>query len=295
MAAGGASVSKLTLAIETSNPTSGPRGPVPMDRQTVLAGPGVALGRPGRGGIHFTELIDAEPLTDSLHADDLASAIDRLFRRCRAAPGDLSHVAVSIGPGGYTSLRIAVATAKMIAEATGASILAVPSAAVAAWCIPIGSAPALVCLASKADSTHVTLLPSSPRQGAWWEQTGRAQAAKLLGKEAYAELVSEMEAGRGWISAAAHIGVIGAHEVEALRPATLIADRYLPQSIRDTAARLGAPVVEPIFAASSLLDILYEEWPPADPITLAPVYPREPDAVTQWRRRKSGPNAPRSV
>jgi hypothetical protein len=80
------------------------------------------------------------------------------------------------------------------------------------------------------------------------------------------------------------MGVIGAEQVEAIRPAMLIADRFLPESIRAAGARIGARIVEPIFAASSVLTISARASP-VEALSLAPVYPREPDAVTQWRRK----------
>src|SRR5919106_153062 len=68
------------------------------------------------------------------HDDDLLPAIDRVFKRATLSPSDLAGgaVGVSIGPGGFTGLRIAVTTAKMFAEALGANVIAVPSALVAA-------------------------------------------------------------------------------------------------------------------------------------------------------------------
>lgn len=54
----------------------------------------------------------------------LLPAVDRAVRAAGLAPGDLSAVAVGGGPGSFTGLRIAAATAKGIARALGAPLLA---------------------------------------------------------------------------------------------------------------------------------------------------------------------------
>ena len=234
---------RLILGIETSNPTAGPRGEV----AGALLGPGVALMTPGGS------IVAAEPLREgSRHDDALMPAIAWLCGRAGVSARDLARVAVSAGPGGYTGLRIAVTTAKMIAEATGCEVVAVPSAHVAAWRLPVDLAPAIVCLASKKGAAHGTLL---------------ADAA--------------------WIAGAAPLGLVDADAIRQLSPRTVIADRYLPEAMRAAAQEVGAQVVEPEFAAESVCRI-GRDPAPEDPATLTPIYAREADAVTQWRARKSG-------
>ncbi|MHC4446612.1 MAG: tRNA (adenosine(37)-N6)-threonylcarbamoyltransferase complex dimerization subunit type 1 TsaB, partial [Planctomycetota bacterium] len=79
---------------------------------------GVAV-RDAAGEVH-TESLAA----DRWHDDDLIAAVDRLFARLGLEPGDLGVVGVSVGPGGFTGLRIAVSTAKMFAETLGAQLVA---------------------------------------------------------------------------------------------------------------------------------------------------------------------------
>jgi hypothetical protein len=79
------------------------------------------------------------------------------------------------------------------------------------------------------------------------------------------------------------LGLVDAEAVRTLRPAALIADRFLPDTLRAAATQISATIVEPIFAASSLL-ALAGHTPPVDPLALAPLYARQPEAVTQWQR-----------
>jgi tRNA threonylcarbamoyladenosine biosynthesis protein TsaB len=205
------------------------------------------------------ECLDAETLHEgSRHDDDLMPAIARLFERNGAKPSDLARIAVSVGPGGYTSLRIAVATAKMLAEATGAEVVAAPSYAVAAWSLPADQAPALVCLASKGESAYGVLLAEGGR-----ERLCDAGAATVL-------------------------GLVDAASVRELRPRTLVGDSFLPRAMREAAAEVGAAVIEPVLSAAYVLEVS-RGLAPVDPVALAPIYSREPEAVTQWRKRKQGP------
>ncbi len=63
---------------------------------------------------------------------DLMPAIDLLTRRHSVTPSSLSHVFVSIGPGSFTGLRIAIATAKTLASVLNIKLVAVPTTQVVA-------------------------------------------------------------------------------------------------------------------------------------------------------------------
>ncbi len=218
------------LAIEASNPSGGA---------------GVALAPDGTAG-----RVDAEPLAPGTrHGDDLAPAIDRLCARAGVAPADLARVVVSLGPGGYTGVRIAVTTAKLIAEAAGAELVGVPTAEVVAASLPPDRFPALVCLASKGQTTFGTLFAEPGAPG---------EALGLLG-------------------AGALPGAL----------ASLVADRHLPAPIRERAGALGLAIIEPVFDAAACLRLGLERGP-TDPAALAPIYPREPEAVRKWRELHGG-------
>ncbi len=46
------------------------------------------------------------------HSERLLSAVDRLLADCGLAPADLEGLAVSVGPGSFTGLRVGLATVK---------------------------------------------------------------------------------------------------------------------------------------------------------------------------------------
>lgn len=61
------------------------------------------------------------------HAENLVPMIEEALRLGGAAAHDLDGVAVSAGPGSYTGLRIGVSTAKGLALAADAALVAVPT------------------------------------------------------------------------------------------------------------------------------------------------------------------------
>jgi tRNA threonylcarbamoyladenosine biosynthesis protein TsaB len=58
-------------------------------------------------------------------AQSLAPAVGQLLTQCSCPPDQLDVIAVTIGPGSFTGLRVGVATAKALAYATGADVLGV--------------------------------------------------------------------------------------------------------------------------------------------------------------------------
>jgi len=271
----GVSDSDLILAIETSNPSSGPRG---RDAEGRVIGPGVALARVR----NEDELLADEPLAEtSRHDDDLMPAIARLFDGAKVNPRALATVAVSVGPGGYTGVRIAVAAAKLIAEASHAKTVAVSSAIAAGWSVA-ADRTTVICLASKNTMTHATVLPRPD----WWAQHADA-VKKIVSPEDFAYTAEQIIAGRPWLRAACSLGVMGVEQLALLAPERLVADRFLPDPIRAWAQESGVEVVEPMFSPAFVLQIGVG-CKPTDPAILSPIYPREPDAVRQWRLRTSG-------
>ena len=192
------------------------------------------------------------------HEDPLLPTIDRLVREAGLSPRELRAIAVSAGPGGFTGLRVATVVAKMLAESLSIPVIAVPSAQAVASRTP-GEGPTVVALAAKRGTAYLAAF------------RGRSAATCPIGEpitgdeEAFASLV-------------AACGTV----------ASLVADRHLPPAIATRAATLGIPLIAPVHSAAAVLTLgeaALERGESTDPLALAPIYPREPEAVTIWNAR----------
>lgn len=201
-------------------------------------------------------------------------AIQRLCEQEQVSPRDLGMVGVSAGPGGYTGLRVALTVAKCIADATGAKLRLIPSAlSAAAGLEPAG--PTLVCLASKRETVHATMVGVTDK---WLAD----HAAALVGEAGAAG-----DPGSAWPGRWVEIGLIEAGVVASLGATRVVGDSHLPGPFREAAAAVGAEVVSPSFGPEGVLRLM-GRFPDADPASAAPIYPREPEAVTRWRELGRG-------
>lgn len=83
------------------------------------------------------------------HGRRLAVLIREALDHAGLAPADLGLVAVSAGPGSYTGLRIGVGTAKGLALATGAALVAVPTLGALAEAAPRPDGPLVAVVPSR--------------------------------------------------------------------------------------------------------------------------------------------------
>ena len=223
----------LTLAIEASNPN------VPT--------PGVVVARDG--------LVLAErPLKkDGRHDDLLVPAIATVLEAAGVQPGDLDEVLVSIGPGGFTATRLACVAAAMLAELTGARLLAAPTVLVAAKVAVLDGhtgRPLVLVMATKGQQAYVARY--LPEAGSFVE-AGRSMAA-----DAFDALLDD--------------GDLVLHE------------GHLPNEFSGVLERRAVEAAPIRLSAEGLL-ACRDAARAVSPEALRPIYPREPDAVTQWRRR----------
>jgi tRNA threonylcarbamoyladenosine biosynthesis protein TsaB len=78
--------------------------------------------------IHEGKLLSQRSVNEkNIHSEQLMMLIDEMIRESNISKKNLDAVAVSIGPGSFTGLRIGLSSAKGIACALGTPIIAVPT------------------------------------------------------------------------------------------------------------------------------------------------------------------------
>lgn len=195
--------------------------------------------------------------TKSRHDDVLLPAIADLLRRCSATATDLEEIVVSIGPGGFTATRLACVAAAMLAELSSAKLLAVPTAMVAAASLE----------SNRKDSPRIVVVMACKGEQAFVARVDSHDPANSL-------------AGRS-MSSDAFAGILGPDNL-------LLDDGRMPASFESIAADASIERAALSLTARGLL-ASRSRGAVVSPEMLRPIYPREPDAVTQWRRRHGSP------
>lgn len=104
------------------------------------------------------------------HSERLLSAIDQLLAAARWRLGELDGLAVAVGPGSFTGLRIGLATAKGLAFATGTPLAGVPTLDALARTLPFARHPVCPILDAKKGEVYASLY-----------RTDRGEAERLWG------------------------------------------------------------------------------------------------------------------
>lgn len=214
---------------------------------------GIAV-RNRAGQIHEEKLGDG-----ARYDDELMPAIEATVCRAGLSPRDLDVVGVSVGPGGFTGLRIAVTTAKVLGMTLGAAVVAVPSALVAAESSDIPATgkdvkQILVALASKRNSYWGTVVYMDEEYG--WRIKGEPRLITATDRTEAVEMI--------------------------------LADRYFPDEARSQYEAAGISIFDPRFDPTACLhvaDRLHQSGQIVDPTALQPIYPRPPEAVALWAHR----------
>ncbi len=91
------------------------------------------------------------------HSERLMSAVDRLLADCGLAPADLDGLAVSVGPGSFTGLRVGIATVKALAMALDLPVAAVPTLDALASRLPFADAAVCPILDARKGEVYLSL------------------------------------------------------------------------------------------------------------------------------------------
>jgi tRNA threonylcarbamoyladenosine biosynthesis protein TsaB len=75
--------------------------------------------------------------THNHHSVELSPAIDELLKRSEVKPADLQALAIALGPGSFTSLRIGLAVVKGLSYALRLPIIGIPTLDILAAGIPV--------------------------------------------------------------------------------------------------------------------------------------------------------------
>lgn len=201
--------------------------------------------------------------TDAEHARDLLPIIDHLCRAHGWSPRDIEHCYLSIGPGSFTGLRVAVTFARHLALATDCRICAVPTLDVIAQnALELSGPPPLV--APILDARRRQVFTAAYEWRDRYEATGEP---RMTAPEAFLAPLRErgvvvLGEGVAWHRAA--IEAAGA----SVAPEAL----WWPRSA----------------GVHALGWRMAQEDRFVDSVRLTPLYVRRPEAEELWERRQAG-------
>ena len=105
------------------------------------------------------ERLVAEYLLDVsvTHSERLMAAVERVLADARWTPRDLAGLAVAVGPGSFTGLRIAISTVKGLALALDVPIAPVPTLDAMAAALPWAALPVCPVLDARKHEVYASL------------------------------------------------------------------------------------------------------------------------------------------
>jgi tRNA threonylcarbamoyl adenosine modification protein YeaZ len=95
------------------------------------------------------------------HVEALLPMIDRVVAASGVSRAALDGIAVALGPGGFTGIRVGLGAAQGIALALKARLIGVTSFAAVAAALPAGPGVALIALDSRREDLYVQLFDRS--------------------------------------------------------------------------------------------------------------------------------------
>ncbi|MCS7034961.1 MAG: tRNA (adenosine(37)-N6)-threonylcarbamoyltransferase complex dimerization subunit type 1 TsaB [Phycisphaerae bacterium] len=193
------------------------------------------------------------------HAAGVLPMIDRLVRVQGWSPEDLEQVYLSIGPGSFTGLRIAVTIAKALAFSLGVKVVAVPTVRVLIENAPQEAQRGIIVLDAKRGQVFTAAFERSGINQPW--------------RELEAPQVDTLENIIGRLVKPVHLigeGITYHRQCIPKTPDVVVTEPDRWRARAAVVARIGAEMAG------------RGEF--ADPWTLQPLYIRLPEAEEKWRK-----------
>src|SRR5574342_851139 len=99
---------------------------------------------------------------EATHSERLLPAIQRMLWDAGVGLEAVSGIAVSIGPGSFTGLRIGLSTVKGLAYATGIPVVGVPTLEALAWAVPAARWQVCPVLDARKQEVYAALFQHEP-------------------------------------------------------------------------------------------------------------------------------------
>lgn len=228
----------------------------------ILLAISTSAGTVGAAVADGTGVLAAEEVaSDRSHAELLPSVVSRTLETAKAGFADLGCIAVDVGPGWFTGLRVGIAAAKSFAEVLDLPVVAVGSHEVLAATSPT-------------DRELVVPVTDAKRGEVAWSVVGAGDGRTLVAERtgSPAECARAVN-GRGQSARLAGAGAVRHREV-------LLAELVVPA---DVGPPDGAPIGIVALARIAWTRMLRDEAVRGDEV--APRYLRSPDVTIHWATR----------
>ena len=202
------------------------------------------------------------------HSERLLATIDHLLAAASWRLPDLAVLAVAIGPGSFTGLRIGVSTMKGLAFATGTPLVGIPTLDALAWGLPYAVCAVCAILDAKKGEVYAAVYRTDEGR------LERLSDYRALPPEALAEALAAE--GHGPIIFAGD--GIGAYAA--------VFRRVLGSRARFAPANQRLPSAVPV---AELGGEAFVRGEVADPASLVPLYIRRSEAELGRERLRVGP------
>ena len=216
-----------------------------------------AIGLIARSGLVFASSTESA----RHHGRDLIPLLAAILREAGAGIRDVDALAVGLGPGSYTGLRVGLTAAKTLAYATGAALIGLDSLEAIARNAP-------------ADASRISVIADAQRGQIYVAEFARESHHRLLCTRS-----CQIEPLRAWLAR--------------LEPGTLVLGPALDSPRIRSALPAGFDYPDPALnypVGDRLIDLAREAWSAGrrdDPWLLEPRYLRQSSAEEQWHSRGS--------